>query len=263
MAQLTYPSGIDKGVSGDLAMLESWNVGTRILAESQPKVSYGRAVETDAASGDSNVAIYQGGLLVGVALRDKAKSDLTDGHVGPTELPVIYSGYVWVEVDQDVTPDDTVFARQSAEVEVFTIDFDVDFVTGNTINGTVGGSAIAAVPFNTDQATTIQDLADAIALLTDIVASAVVTGQNQITVTGAVEGQDVSSDTDFTVTGGLTIPVDTENNVSGPSDGSELGIFRADDDDVGNGPNAVAVSRARYITSALAGEVALLQINLP
>jgi hypothetical protein len=42
--------------------------------------------------------------------------------------------------------------------QVFTIDFDVDFVTGNLINGNVGG-VLTTVPFAVDQATTIAALA--------------------------------------------------------------------------------------------------------
>lgn len=263
MAQLTYPASMTTGASGDIGEIDSGNIVTRFVADGESDISFGRAVETDAAGGDSNCKLYEGGKLVGVAIRDRAKSDKTDGYVGPVELPVMSSGTVWVEVDSDVATDDDVYVRESVEPEVFTVTWDGDFVASNKINGTVGGLDIAEVTFTSDQATTIAAVAAAIAALTDKVASATVTDTREITVTGAVDGEDLSTDADFTVTLGASQAVDTEANVTGPSDGTDLGIFRADDDDVGSGANAVQVTRARFVTSANKGGVALLEINLP
>lgn len=67
------------------------------------------------------------------------------------------------------------------------IDFDIDFVALNSIVATINGVALPAVVFNTDQATTMSDLATAIAL-DAAVASATVTGLNQITVVFAAAG---------------------------------------------------------------------------
>lgn len=263
MAQLLYPETITKGASGDPAHLDSGNVGSRFLAEGESDIPFGRAVETDGSNGDSNCKLYEGGKLVGIALRDRAKSDLTDGIVGPVEFPLMSSGEVWVEVDGDVTPSDDVFIRQSVEPEIFTITWDGDFVALNAINGTVAGVAIAQTIFSVDQATTIAAVAAAIQAL-ESVATATVTDTREITVTGAVDGTDLSSSgTAFTVTLGAGQAADTIANVSGPSDGTDLGIFRADDDDVGSGANAVQVTRAQFLTSAVAGGVAILQINLP
>lgn len=263
MAQLTYPETITKGASGDPARLDSGNVGSRFLAEGEDDIAFGRGVETDGANGDSNVKLFSGGKLVGVALRDRAKSDITDGIVGPVELAVMASGEVWVEVDGDVTPSDDVFIREAVEVEVFTITFDIDFVALNVINGTVAGSAIAPVTFAVDHATTLAALAAAIQLLENV-ATAAVTGAREITVTGATGGEDLSSTgTNFTVTLGASQAVDTIANVTGPSSSGNLGVFRADDDDVGSGALAVQVTRAKFRTSADAGGVALLDINLP
>ena len=61
------------------------------------------------------------------------------------------------------------------------IDFDIDFVALNSILATVNGVALAPVVFNTDQATTIADLATAIGAVAEV-ASATVTGARQITV---------------------------------------------------------------------------------
>lgn len=62
-----------------------------------------------------------------------------------------------------------------------TINFNADFVTGNSIVPTINGSDLAAVPFNTDQAQTIADVAARIASNPGVF-SATVTGAREITV---------------------------------------------------------------------------------
>src|SRR5579862_944750 len=61
------------------------------------------------------------------------------------------------------------------------LDFSGNFVSGNSIVATVNGVALTAVPFNTNQATTIGDLATEIATATGV-ASATVTATTEITV---------------------------------------------------------------------------------
>ena len=61
------------------------------------------------------------------------------------------------------------------------VNFNINFVAGNSIVATVDGVPLAAVPFNTDQATTIQNLATQIATASGVI-SALVTGTDQITV---------------------------------------------------------------------------------
>lgn len=70
----------------------------------------------------------------------------------------------------------------SPERHVFLIDFDADFVASNTINLTIQGVPVTATPFDTDQTTTINDLADNIEAH-PLVLTATVTGARQITVT--------------------------------------------------------------------------------
>lgn len=67
------------------------------------------------------------------------------------------------------------------------INFSLDFVAGNSIVATIDSVPLAAVLFNADQATTIADLAIAIALDSHV-ASATVTGARQITVVFNVGG---------------------------------------------------------------------------
>ena len=86
------------------------------------------------------------------------------------------------------------------------IDFSTDFVIGNSIVATINGAPIAAVPFNTDQATTIADLATALQATADI-ATATVSGARQITAVFAVAGANTIDS--VITTGGATQPIAT------------------------------------------------------
>lgn len=86
------------------------------------------------------------------------------------------------------------------------IDFDIDFVNLNSIVATVNGVAQPAVVFNTDQATTIGDLATQIALTTGVT-SATVTGARQITVVFTAAGNNTVDSVITTL--GATQPVAT------------------------------------------------------
>lgn len=86
------------------------------------------------------------------------------------------------------------------------IDFDDDFVTGNSAVATINGAPIAAVVFNTDNATTLADLATALAG-TAAIATATVTGPNQITAVFAAPGNNLIDS--IITTGGATQPIAT------------------------------------------------------
>lgn len=59
----------------------------------------------------------------------------------------------------DISNKSTLDAVIASTVTPSTITFDADFITGNTIDLTINSTAITQVPFNTDQATTLSDLA--------------------------------------------------------------------------------------------------------
>lgn len=90
---------------------------------------------------------------------------------------------------------------------VFTITFDSDFVTGNTINASFNATSIATVNFASTHNATISALATAIEALGSIW-SAEVTGAREITCTAAVPGIEITV-VGPTVTGGATQPVAT------------------------------------------------------
>jgi len=89
-------------------------------------------------------------------------------------------------------------AQSVAHIQTLTTD--VDFVTGNTIDLNIDDEAIAQVAFSVDQATTIGLLAQAIQDSSKV-ATATVTGANEITITGQELGSLVTF-TNFLVLGG-------------------------------------------------------------
>lgn len=86
------------------------------------------------------------------------------------------------------------------------IDFDIDFATSNSIVATINGAPITAVPFNTSQAQTMIDLADALQA-TAAIATATVTGLTEITAVFAATGTNTINS--IVTTGGATQPIAT------------------------------------------------------
>ncbi len=72
----------------------------------------------------------------------------------------------------------------SPEAHILTLDFDADFVTSNLIDLTIDGIPVTQTPFDTDQSTTINNLATNIIAHTSV-ATATVTGPRQITITAS------------------------------------------------------------------------------
>lgn len=92
--------------------------------------------------------------------------------------------------------------------------FDADFVTANTVTITVNGNATAAVPFNTDHDTTVDDVKAAIEGLT---------GVSSVTLT------DVTNNREFTIeTAGLEITV-SEAVAGGASQATGTPTYSSDD----------------------------------
>lgn len=261
MSQTTYSDSLTPSIAGGIAEQLSNEIVTRMVPDNGDAVGYGLAVEYE-SSGDAMVKPYVGGKVTGVVVRDLGNDDEDGEYEELEEVPVLTNGVIWVHVDDDVTPSDAVFVRSAVEAEVFTVSFDIDFVASNVINGNVDGEAIAPVTFATDQATTIALLAAAIQALTNVV-TATVTDTKEITVTGATAGAALAATSAFTATLGVSQPVDTIAVVTGPTASGVLGTFRADADDVGNGATAIALTSSKFLTSASAGGLAALRVNLP
>jgi hypothetical protein len=116
--------------------------------------------------------------------------------------PTVSADYSFTD-DLFVTPF-MFFLHDSTNTDV--IDFDINFVSLNSIVATVNGVALSPVVFATDQATTIQLLANKIAT-SPVVASATVTGSKQITVVFNTGGADIVDSVVTTL--GATQPVAT------------------------------------------------------
>lgn len=93
------------------------------------------------------------------------------------------------------------FLHDSTNTDVIT--FNADFVASNSIVATVNSVALTAVPFTTDQATTIALVAAEIATVPEV-ASATVTGAREITVVFNVGGANVVDS--VVTTGGVSQP---------------------------------------------------------
>ena len=91
--------------------------------------------------------------------------------------------YSVVTLNGDLVPGNAIASSVNGNsVSITTlVDFSADFVASNSIVPTVNAVALTAVPFNTDQATTLADVATRIASATGVT-SATVTGARQITV---------------------------------------------------------------------------------
>jgi len=97
---------------------------------------------------------------------------------------------------------------------VFTITFDADLITGNLINGSFNGTAIAQVSFDTDHDATIEAFALAIQKLA-VVFKAEVTDNREITCTALTPGVEIEV-TGLLVTGGISQAVATVATVTEP-----------------------------------------------
>jgi hypothetical protein len=106
---------------------------------------------------------------------------------------------------QSVSPISLKIAQQGAQVaEIETLVFSDNFVAGNIINAQVNGVAITPVPFNTDNATTLSDLATVLQA-TAAIGTAVSDGVHTITMTSATAGIPFTV-TSVVVTGGVSQP---------------------------------------------------------
>lgn len=264
--QTEYTQDMDASIPGQIQYLEPHDVVTRYLKDGL--VAPGLAVAYDSANGDNAVKAVEASdaPILGVTARDmRVTQNLTqtqDTLPANWPVPVLTNGSISVLLDGDVTAGQQGFARFAAEAEVMTLTFDGSLVTGNKINGSIAGEAIAEVTYASSSGATLTALAVAIAAL-DVVATATVTDTLEITITGANTGEELLSTSSFVVTEGAGQAVGTMANVSGPSASATLGAFRADADDVGSGATAVAVGRTRFDTSGVAGGTAILNVNLP
>lgn len=179
--------------------------------------------------------------ILGVSYRDlgvEAKDSvlLRAGIEDKKQGTIFKKGRIFVEPEDSVTPASPVFARFKGKGQTQELDWDVDFVTGNTINGFVNGVAIAPVPFNSDQATTLADLITAIQASNQF-QSVTTPGARVIKVITVFDKE--APLTGFVVTGGAGQAVSTITETQVLILDSERGRFRTDvDNDLDSNPTA-------------------------
>lgn len=257
MAQTAYSTSPGKGDRGDLSGSGDQDVAT---FNNPSAIAYGLMAQYQVGS-DFKVQPYEGGAMAGVVVA--SKSNTTEGSwPAKSAVPAIRKGVIWVPTEQDVTPDDPVYVRKSVEPEVFTVTLNADFVALNTVSGQVDGSAITPVTFNVDHNSTMAAFSLAIQALANV-ATATVTAAREITVVGQDVGKKLTGvATSFAIAGGASQANIAIAAVTGPSGGSELGAFRKDANNVGNGATAVLLASAKFLTTASAGGNVLLDLNL-
>lgn len=197
--------------------------------------------------------------VAGVAVSDQARESKEDGLPAGYEkedaVSTLREGRIYVKVEDAVTPASDVFVRFQGRQQIQTIVFDAALITGNLVDGDVNGIPITQVPFDTDNATTLTNLAAEIQLQPEV-ATAVSNGTETITVTTVQDG-DVSL-TNFIVTAGAsqagTTIAETQSGVTT----FERGAFRSDN----AGGLAAQLSNAQFRSSAAAGELAVLEIDV-
>lgn len=180
-------------------------------------------------------------------------------------VPVLERGPICVIVDQDVVAGDPVYCRFSYVSQIIKITFSADFVASNSIAVTIGENELDPVVFNTNNATTYNDLALEIETLSDIVEDVTYdAGTREMFIffsTGAEDPlHDYVNEITVEVTLGVSQATATIEEEQAPSDSTELGCFRKDDNDTGAGPTALLVPRARFKQSS-ENDLAPIQFN--
>lgn len=263
MSQTSYSAQYAVGRAGMKAddgvvdVLSRVNVGIRVF--------FGRAVvratdpdtEIKLPTTSGEVAKLVGVSLLDLALESNDGDGLDPNYPAGSDVACLAKGRVWVKVEDAVTPDSSVYVRYAGKKQTQTIVLDADLVTGNTIAGTLGATAIS-VAFDTDHATTMANLETAVEAVAGI-ESATVGGASNRTLTIVTEQDyaDVDLGGDFAVTDGGSQAGVTEAETVAAVHTRERGAFRTDADS----SSAAANTKMKFLTSASAGGLAMLQID--
>ena len=196
-------------------------------------------------------------VQLGIARENSSVESKDDGLVPNYSInkpvAVATSGRYYVLAEDEISVSDDVFVRYLNKSEIITINYDGDFITGDTIEISIDG-AVVATPFNNDLATTYADISAN--LLTAFP-----------TILSQVSDDSIARSVVITASINNTISVLTEitaSGVSGTKDITQLGTstltrgqFRSDAD----AGNAVQWPQARYVKGALASGFAVVEIN--
>lgn len=195
-------------------------------------LKFGRAVVRGTATDQCKLPTATGDDFLGFVVLDNSgeiaiggsTTDLIEGYVAG----VMREGNIFVEVEDTVAAGSGVFVRYAGKKQVQTIVFDADLVTSNVVNGDIGGVAISPVTFDTDNATTMANLATEIQSFAGV-ETAVSNGTDTITVTTLLDGADQTA-ANFVVTLGAGQAGVTETETVAAVASADRGLSRSDAD---------------------------------
>ena len=254
MSQISYSDTMLAGVAGQIGS----SVPRTVKSYNNPDeiIYHGRAAAKISGDDDGcELPNGSGADIIGVSLRDLGNID--GYYETKSSVALMKDGEVYVEVEEDVTPDDDVYVRHTGKAQVQTFVLDADLVSSNVITVDVNGETLSTT-FATNHLTTISALATLIQAQPDV-ATAVVGGSGNRTITITAEtDKEIELENEEVTLGasqaGITITETTAMILT-----TDRGKFRTDSDS----STALQITNARFLSSASAGGVALLSIKLP
>ena len=260
-AQLNYSYDMAVGYEGLIADGRTRTVVTR---QAEGAIRFGRFVcvgtdlDNQCRIPSSGPDINNFGRHLGFALATNAKEQNVLGIVqydSGESVSVLKSGAVMIKSETVLNTLNEVYIRFQAKSQTYTLVFDASLVTGNQIDGLIDNVAITPVGFNTDNATTLSDLALVIANSNPNILSAVSNGTDTINITSVLDQSVTVSN--FLVTGGASQAGITATETDAGKPTSDIGVVRNDDD----GGTAELAAYLRCDKSAVAGGLATIEIE--
>lgn len=189
-----------------------------------------------------------GDVLLGGSLRADALA-INGAYPINESVAVMRQGSIYVELEEDMTPDDAVFVRYAGKAQRQTITFSAEFVTANVINLKIDGVAMTPITFVDTHANMMTAIAAQILLDFPQIDTCTKAG-NVITITGANIGVDFIV-SDVIVTLGATRPTAVIAETIASIANTERGKIRKDTDNT----TAVAATNMEISANGLAGDV--------
>lgn len=259
MSQTTYSESMEKAVKGMPADCGPQDIVTYNNPVDQ--ITFGRAVEKVSGDADGIQLPDDGSAVIkGVAVRS-----MTEEHEyfpAKSAVPVMKKGRIYVEVEEDVTPDDPVYVVYGGRKQQQTLTFDADLITDNVINLKINGEAISPVTFTSNHNTTMAAIVTAILNLTGAgeVSDATCPGSGSrvITITGLANGVDFVV-SDIVVTLGTTQATGAMATTVTSIPDTDKGKFRKSAD---SPARAMALTSAVFMAGAAAGGLAVVDLNI-
>jgi len=262
MAQTSYKFDFTEGKDG---LIADTGPNYIISRAAEGAIQFGRLCvlgtdkDTQADLPDAAADITTAANVLGVAVR-KENVEITSEPAGVSDeddIGIMRQGRIYVLVEEDVTPSSDVYVRYAATAQRSRLSFDADLVTSNTIDMDVNGVALTQVPFNASNTQTLTDIATALQALSSITTATASGPNDRVDIVAASAATDISI-TNIVVAAGASQANGTFAEISASHLATEAGQFRTDSDNT----SAAQLANARYLKSASANELAILELNL-